>query len=187
MKSRMSHEPAATPVCAGCQQRDRRIAELEAQVANLQQQLDELRRQLDASQAAGKRQATPFRREQTNPNPKKPGGPKGHPRAARPLPTNVDRVIDVPCDSCPDCHVPLADPVVHQQFQTDISPVVPIVTRFDFHGGTCPECGRYHQGRDPLMTSDATGACANQIGPVALSMAAELRSMVDRAQDRPSR
>lgn len=91
------------------------------------------------------------------------------------MPTKVDPIIDVPCDDCPDCHTTLIDPVVHHQFQTDIPPVTPIVTRFDIHGGFCPHCQRYHQGRHPLMISDATGAAANQIGPVALSMAAELK------------
>jgi transposase len=95
--------------------------------------------------------------------------------AARPLPATVDQVIDVPCDCCPDCKVPLTQPVVHPQYQTDLPPVLPVVTRFDVHGGTCPKCRRYHQGRHPLMTSDATGAAGNQVGPVALSLAAEMK------------
>jgi transposase len=169
------NQEAATLDCPGCQQRDRRIAELEQAVADLQRQLGEVRRLLEQAQAQGKRQAAPFRRDDPSASPRKAGRKPGHPRAARPLPAKVDFVIDVPCESCPDCHVGLTDPVVHQQFQTDIPPVVPVVTRFDVHGGTCPECGRYHQGRHPLMTSNATGACANQIGPVALSLAAELK------------
>jgi transposase len=91
------------------------------------------------------------------------------------LPTKIDTTLDVPCDTCPDCHVGLIEAVVHHQYQTDIPPVVPVVTRFDIHGGTCPNCQRYHQGRHPLMTSAATGAAANQLGPVALSLAAELK------------
>src|SRR5262245_54289961 len=170
----MSQE-SATAACPGCQERDRRIAELEQTVTDLQRQLGEVRRLLEQAQAQGKRQAAPFRRDDLSPSPKKPGRPPGHPRAARPLPAKVDQVIDVPCECCPDCRVGLIDPVVHQQFQTDIPPVVPVVTRFDIHGGTCPKCGRYHQGRHPLMTSAATGAAANQIGPVALSLAAELK------------
>jgi transposase len=171
----MSPEPLATPGCPGCSQREATIAGLQQQVADLQRQLDELRRQLEQAQQAGKRQAHPFRRAQPKPNPKKPGRPKGHPRAARPVPTKVDTILDVPCDTCPDCKVGLVAPVVHHQYQTDIPPVVPVVTRFDIHGGTCPHCKRYHQGRHPLMTSAATGAAANQLGPVALSLAAELK------------
>jgi transposase len=171
----MSHQPVAGPGCLGCSRRDAGIAALQRQVADLRRQLDEVRRQLDQARQAGKRQAHPFRRRKPTPDPKKPGRPTGHPRASRPLPAQVDLVIAVPCDCCPDCKVGLTDPVVHAQFQTDIPPVVPLVTRFDIHGGTCPRCRRYHQGRHPLMTSDATGAAANQIGPVALSMAAEMK------------
>jgi hypothetical protein len=91
------------------------------------------------------------------------------------LPRQVDRVLDVPCDTCPDCRVPLIEPVVHPQSQTDLTPVVPVVTRLDVHGGTCPRCGRFQQGRAPEMISAAVGAAANQVGPVALTMAAELK------------
>jgi transposase len=171
----MSTELVAIPGCPGCAQRDAAIAALQQKLADHERQLAELRRQLDEAQQAGKRQAHPFRRDKPKPNPKKPGRPPGHLRAARAVPTKVDTVIDVPCHTCPDCHVGLVDAVVHQQFQTDIPPVVPVVTRFDIHGGTCPQCRRYHQGRHPLMTSDAVGAAANQIGPVALSMAAEMK------------
>lgn len=164
-----------TPICPGCQARDRRLAELEQTVAQLQRQVEHLRQQLDEAQRAGKRQAAPFRRRLAKPNPKPPGRPEGHPRACRPVPAKVDRVIDVPCDRCPDCHAALVDPVVHPQYQTDLPPVVPVVTRFDVHGGTCPCCKRFHQGRHPEMISGATGAAANQVGPVALTMAAELK------------
>jgi len=168
-------EKAPTPECPGCQARDRRIAELEQAVAELQRQVEQVRQHADELQRAGKRQAAPFRRQQHNPNPKKPGRSKGHLRAFRAVPERVDRVIDVPCDACPDCHKPLVNPVVHAQYQTDLPPVVPLVTQFNVHGGTCPCCRRYHQGRHPEMISDATGPCANQIGPVALTMAAELK------------
>ena len=108
-----------SPVCSGCQARDTTIARLEQTVADLQRQLDDVRGQLDQAQRAGKRQAGPFRRRRHVDHPKKPGRPQGHPLAARPLPTKVDRVIDVPCGECPDCHVPLTDTVTHPQYQTD--------------------------------------------------------------------
>jgi hypothetical protein len=67
------------------------------------------------------------------------------------------------------------DRVVHAHDQTDLPPVAPVVTQFNVPGGTCPRCRRYHQGRHPEMASDATGACANQVGPVALTRAAATR------------
>jgi transposase len=84
-------------------------------------------------------------------------------------------VLEVPWDACPDCQVPLVDPVVPAHYQTDLPPVVPVVTHFNIHGGTCPRCRRYPQGRHPERLSDATGACANPIGPVALTRAAATR------------
>jgi transposase len=171
----MKSEPAPTPDCPGCRQRDQRIAALEQRLADMQRQIDELRSQVEQSQQQGKRQAAPFRRQHHVENPKKPGQRKGHQRACRPIPAKIDRTIDVPCDTCPDCCQPLTDKVLHTQFQTDLPPVVPIVTRFNIHGGTCPCCHRYHQGRHPEMISNATGAANNQIGPVALTMAAELK------------
>jgi transposase len=168
-------DPALPPDCPGCQQRDRRIARLEQILAQQQRQIDQLRQQLDGLQRAGQRQAAPFRRRRPKPDPKPPGRPPGHARACRPPPAHVDRVVDVPCDCCPDCRVPLVGRVVHPQYQTDLPPVVPVVTRFDVHGGTCPRCRRFHRGRHPAMTSDAVGAAANQVGPVALTMACELK------------
>jgi transposase len=168
-------QPTPTRTCPGCQQRDAAVAQLRQQVADLQRQLDALRAKLDEQQRSTKRQAAPFRRRQANPNPKPPGRPEGHARAGRPLPPRVDRTVDVPCEVCPDCQVPLVGRVVRPQYQTDLPPVVPVVTRFDVHGGTCPCCKRFHQGRHPEMTSAATGAAGNQIGPVALTMAAELK------------
>jgi transposase len=171
----VSEHPSPNSSCPGCQTRDQRIGQLQQQVADLQAQVQQLQQQIDQLQRAGNRQAAPFRRSKLKDQPKKPGRPKGHARAARRLPDHVDHVIDVPCEICPRCQVPLVDPVVHVQYQTDLPPVVPIVTQFNVHAGTCPCCQHYHQGRHPDMLSDATGACANQIGPVALTMAAELK------------
>ena len=61
------------------------------------------------------------------------------------------------------------------QFQTDLPPIVPIVTKFTIETGYCPCCRRRVQGRHPEQISNATGAAGNTIGPVALTMAAELK------------
>jgi hypothetical protein len=92
----------ARPVCAGCQQRDRRIAELEAE-------LQRLRQLLDQSQRDTHRQAHPFRRPEGSDKPRKPGRRKGHRAYLRPTPTpdQIDRVIHVSLDKCPLCQVPL--------------------------------------------------------------------------------
>jgi transposase len=162
--------PSARTACAGCHQRDRRIAHLEEDNRRLRQQLDEVRRDQH-------RQAHPFRREHTTNQPKKPGRRKGHKADLRPLPKpeHIDRVIDVPLQQCPMCQVPLYEQGQVVQFQTDLPPIVPIVTQFNIETGTCPACRQRWQGRHPEQTSDAIGAAGNTLGPVVLTMAAELK------------
>ncbi len=160
----------ARSACAGCQQRDQRIAALEKEVAHLRQQLRH-------SEREPHRQAHPFRREQASTHPKKPGRRNGHPADLRPLPTpdQIDRVIEVPLDKCPLCDVYLYDQDHVVQYQTDLPPIVPIITQFNIETGYCPCCRQYWQGRHPEQTSDAIGATGNTFGPVVLTMAAELK------------
>jgi transposase len=149
----------------------RRLAKVEQQNRELRQRLDEARREQQ-------RQAHPFRRRKTQTGkPKKPGRRKGHPPALRPVPTpeQIDRVLNVPLHECPTCHVPLCDPGVVVQYQTDLPPIVPIVTQFNIETGFCPCCRQHWQGRHPEQTSDALGAAGNTLGPGVLTMAAELK------------
>jgi transposase len=156
--------------CPGCQARDQRIATLETEVFKLRLQLDEVRREQG-------RQAGRFRRRKTKRRRKKAGRPSGHPAALRatPTPDQIDRVIDVPCPECPECHVPLVEPAQVVQYQTDLPPIVPIVTQFNIETGFCPCCRQPWQGRHPEQISDAIGAAGNTFGPVILTMAAELK------------
>jgi transposase len=156
--------------CAGCQERDRRIAELEDEIKKLRKQLSQTEREQN-------RQAQPFRRERTTEHPKKAGRRKGHPADLRPVPTpdQIDRVIDVPLDKCPMCDVYLYDQDQVVQYQTDLPPIVPIITQFNIDTGYCPCCRQYWQGRHPDQTSDAIGATGNTLGPVVLTMAAEMK------------
>lgn len=161
---------SSTISCPGCEVRDRRIAALEVEIMKLRLQLEELRREQG-------RQAGRFRRRKTKKKRKKSGRPAGHPAALRPAPTpeQVDRVIDVACAECPDCRVPLVDPGQVVQYQTDLPPIVPIVTQFNIETGFCPCCRQRRQGRHPEQTSDGIGAAGNTFGPIVLSMAAELK------------
>jgi transposase len=161
---------SARPTCAGCRERDRHIAALNAE-------LDRLRQQLAQDERTHSRQAHPFRRERTVSQPKKPGRRKGHRADLRPLPTpeQIDRVVDVPLDECPLCQAPLYDQGQVVQYQTDLPPIVPIVTQFNIETGYCSCCRQYWQGRHPDQTSDAIGATGNTLGPVVLTMAAELK------------
>jgi transposase len=160
----------ARSTCPGCQQRDRRIAELEDELQRLRQQLDQTQRDTH-------RQAHPFRRPEASDKPKKPGRRKGHAANLRPTPTpdQIDRVIHVSLGNCPLCQVPLYELDQVVQYQTDLPPIVPIITQFNIDTGTCPSCRQRWQGRHPEQTSDALGAAGNTLGPVVLTLAAEMK------------
>jgi hypothetical protein len=178
--------------CLGCQERDRELLLLHRRLAVLNEGYQsllrenrrvvrrlakverlnhELRQRQDEARYEQHRQTQPFRRKKTQAGKhKKPGRPKGHKPAFRPVPTpeQVDRVINVPMHECPTCHVPLCDPAVVVQYQTDLPPIVPIVTQFNIETGFCPCCRQRWQGRHSEQTSDALGAAGNTLGPVVL-------------------
>jgi len=177
--------------CRGCQARDREIARLQQRLEQLEKDCRRLERrlaliekdnrrlrtELAETRRQQQRQASPFRRRKLKDRPKKAGRKKGHPANVRPTPPpeRVDRIVAVPCRSCPDCNVDLVDPGLVVQHQTDLPPIVPFVTRFDIETGWCPCCRRRVQGRHPEQTSNAIGAAGNTLGPVVLTMAAELK------------
>ena len=73
------------------------------------------------------------------------------------------------------CDVYLYDQGQVVQYQTDLPPIVPIITQFNIETGRCPCCRQFWQGRHPDQTSDAIGATGNTLGPVVLTMAAEMK------------
>lgn len=154
---------------------ERENAALRVTVARLERQVEELTRRLEEATRAQARQAAPFRRPKLVEAPKPPGRPKGHPPASRAVPQRLDRVLELPLDLGPRCPTPLRDKDRHVQDQTDWPPIGPIVTQFNIHSGYCP-CGpKRSHGRHPEPISDAVGAAGNGLGPVALTMAAELK------------
>ncbi len=177
--------------CARCQERqqiierlqvelDRRNGEnerLQDRIVILENDNLRLRQKVEQLERDAHRQAAPFRRRKRKTRRKKAGRRKGHTANLRPVPQpeHIDRVIEVPCNECPDCHVPLYDQGRVVQYQTDLPPIVPIVTQFNIETGYCPCCRRYCQGRHPEQTSDALGAAGNTLGPTILTMAAELK------------
>jgi transposase len=165
---------ASIPACAGCQQRDARLELLEARLAELEAENARIRAALETGTREQARQANRFRRRNLKKRRKKPGRKPGHVAAMRPTP-EPDRVVDVPLSQCPDCAAPLYDCSTVTQFQTDLPPIVPIVTQFNIQTGYCTCCHQYRQGRHPDQTSDAIGVAGNTIGPVILTMAAELK------------
>jgi transposase len=136
----------------------------------LRRELGEARSGLDAAKRQSKRQAAPFSKGVPRPQPKKPGRKPGkahgrHGHRLPPGPATIDEVLQAPLPgACPHCGGRVCQTSVAAQYQTEI-PRRPVVRRFDVHVGRCQGCGARVQGRHPLQTSDALGACAAQVGP----------------------
>lgn len=160
--------PGSSTACAGCLERDTRIAELERRLAELERKLAEVTRD-------SQRQTAKFPRRKLIPlSEQKPSGRKaGDDGAFRAIPQKVDRTIRVPCRTCAECRVALVDPQTRDLSQTDIPPVQPVVTKFVVQGGTCPCCGKYRQGRHEEQITDPTPVVQSVLGPQVLGLAAD--------------
>jgi transposase len=146
------------------------VQRLSEENARLRSENERLEADLEQARRQGKRQAAPFSKGTTKPQPRKPGRKPGsahgrHAHRPTPRPDQVDEVLDAPLpDACPGCGGPVEQTGLAAQFQTEI-PRRPLTRRFDVHLGCCRACGKRVQGRHPLQTSDATGAAASQLGP----------------------
>jgi len=156
------------------------IAHLEQALVDKEKQLQAALAQLEAQSRANKRQAAPFARKEKNQNPQRPGRKKGHKAEHRPLPDKINREIEVPLKQscCLHCGGALSAPRLEQQYQIDIPPVEPIVTRFNIEVAYCTHCGRQAQGRHPEQISDGLGPTAIHFGPRVLGLAAELKHAI---------
>lgn len=173
--------PGAGRASSGC----RRCRELEKENAALTQENETLKARiartegrLEAAERAGKRQAAPFSKGSPKRGPRRPGrrpGAEYGAPARRTVPEHVDETLEVELPRCcPDCGGAVELGSVAEQYQTDIPPVRPHVTRFRIHLGRCSDCGRAVRGRHPKQTSEALGAAASQLGPQAVALAAHL-------------
>jgi transposase len=157
-----------------------RVHELEQKNVELTRQNARLRELLEKSRREGKRQAAPFSKGGPKADPKRPGrkpGARYGPKSRRPIPKHVDEVLEAKLPArCEHCGGKLQQLGVRAQYQTDLPPIRPHVTRFDVAVGRCRRCGRAAQGRHPKQTSNALGAAASQLGPRALAVAAELHT-----------
>jgi transposase len=171
--------------CPGCRALQRRVAELEAQVERLAGLLEQ-------HQRAAKRQAAPFAKRPPTPTPKKPGRKPGidygtRARRPPPAPEQVDETHEAPLPrACPDCGGPIGETHAGRRYQVE-TPRRPTHRQFNVHVGYCRGRGRRVQGRHPLQTSDALGACASQLGPDAQAAVVELNKSAGLSHGKVSR
>lgn len=153
------------------------LAELEQvrdENKRLRERLAELEKLLAGARRAKKRQAAPFARGKRKDQPKKPGRKPGHQGAKRECPEHVDRTLTAPpLIGCDRCDGPLTEWTRHENYQTDLPPVVPVVTCFEFESGLCESCQRRVFSRHEEQTSFATGAAASHLGPRVLALVAD--------------
>jgi len=140
--------------CPGCVQRDALIATLRQRIADLEGQVHDLQQRLgvNASNSSIPPSANPPSAPPPvvkRPSGRKTGGQPGHPgrQRVRLPPERVQHVIALIPSHCECCHAPLpqqpspADPEpVWHQF-AELPKVQAVVTEFQGHARTCPDCG----------------------------------------------
>ena len=170
-KAKTLYRRGLRPTAAKLVAMAREILRLRKRVAKLQTLLEEAKR-------AAKRQAAPFSRGEPKTHPRTPGRKPGRAygrKAHRPIPNRVDETLDAPLpNGCPHCGGPIELCRVATQYQADLPPIRPRITRFNVQVGRCRNCRRRVQGRHPKQVSDALGAAASHLGPNALALAAKL-------------
>jgi transposase len=144
----------------------------------LRQKIERLEDELDAARRAQHRQAAPFSRGGPRRPPRRPGRKPGAAygrKAHRPAPAHIDHTVTARLPrACPRCGGPVQLTQHATQYHEDLPDVRPIVRAFHIPIGHCTACGRRVQGRHPLQTSDALGAAATQVGPLAVTWATVL-------------
>lgn len=149
---------------------------LRAQVEMLTESLEEAQKRIEELERAGKRQAAPFRRResQKKPGEKKnsPGRKPGHKPSWRPKPDHVDEQRMVPLKECPHCGGPVSEVRPIEQFIEEVPPVRAKVIRLITHSGWCSRCNRRVRSTDPEQVSTATGAAGVHVGRYAAAFMA---------------
>ncbi len=150
--------------------------QLKGQLEQAQAQIKQQAAQVEELQRQAHRQAAPFRRAESerNPRPARPGRKAGHPGCYRPRPEQVDEHIRVNLPCCPHCQGPVCEKRPLTQYIEEIPEVRPRVTELITEEGWCEHCQCEVYSTHPLQGSRAAGAAAVQLGPRALALACDL-------------
>jgi hypothetical protein len=160
------------PDCSRCKELEKQVAELAIEVKRLAKKLESKTR--DSKRSAAPQRVRPSRKKPPELH-RKSGRPEGHVPSSKPIPEKIDRIVEVAVIPCPDCQCDLENVVIHSQYQSDLPPIVPVVTEFRVPVGTCPCCMKRVQATYPEQTSQALGAANHTLGPNAVAVASELK------------
>lgn len=153
------------PLCQGCRELLQRVAELEATVRDLQARLG-LNSRNSSLPASADPLGTPPRPSKKK-SKRRRGGQPGHPPHLKELlpPERVDEVRPFLPRHCDHCSATLPtqpgpDDPPPTRFQTiELPPVVTVVTEYQGHARTCPECGAVTRAAIPREV------LAHSVGP----------------------
>lgn len=142
------------PACAGCRERDARIAALERRVAELEALVRDLLAKLGRNSANSS--TPPSANPLGAPKPvvkkksrRRPGGQPGHPPHLKELlpPERVKDTLEFVPERCECCDAALPrrsgpkDPAPTRHQVIELPPMLAIVTEYQGHARTCPDCG----------------------------------------------
>lgn len=145
-------------------------------IEELRSQLKEANQRIATLERASKRQAAPFRIDETKKkkDKKSPGNKLGHKGYYRKFSGQIDERIEVPLEKCPICE--------HSEFK-EVRPIEQIVeeveakthvTKLITYEAICTHCQHVVSSHHPLKISNAKGAASTYIGPKAKSLALKL-------------
>ena len=142
------------PACAGCRERDARIAVLERRVAELEALVQDLLAKLNnnSSNSSTPPSANPLGAPKPvvkKKSPRQAGGQPGHPPHLKELlpPERVKDTFEFVPQRCGHCDAALPeragwnDPPPTRQQIIELPPVLAEVTEYQGHARTCPRCG----------------------------------------------
>jgi transposase len=142
------------PACAGCRERDARIAALEQRVAELEALVRDLLAKLNINSSNSS--TPPSVNPLGAPKPvvkkksrRRPGGQPGHPPHLKELlpPDRIKEIFVFAPQRCAHCDAALPkqaganDPPPTRQQVIELPPVLAEITEYQGHGRTCPRCG----------------------------------------------
>lgn len=141
--------------CPGCRARDARIAELEQRLAALEARLAANSSNSSLPPSADPLGAPPPVVKKKSK--RRPGGQPGHPPHLKQLlpPERVDHVTAYVPSECSRCHAALPaqagpdDPAPTRFQSIELPPVVAVVSEYQGHARTCPECGEVTRAAIP--------------------------------------
>jgi len=136
-------------------------------LVSLGSRVEELEAAVLKSERSSKRQAAPFRREESELKEKKsrPGRKGGHRGSYRSTPDQIDQIHEVSMpEECPYCSGVIGSVEPVEQIIEELPELRPEVIKLITYKGVCHRCKRVVRTHHPLQLGHATGSAKVQLG-----------------------